>query len=163
MKNQKGVTALSMMILIIIIILLASFAVFSSRDLVVEGNIATIYNEIDIIRDSILGLSINESYEDGIFSSTKIDDINDYNARVGGNLKSGRTYYYLAYADDTMSDVYIQSLNEFLDVRSVQNSYIVSIIDVGEVEVFLVDGIRIEDTYYYSYEEISQNYSKASE
>lgn len=161
MKNQKGVTALSMMILIVIIILIASFSVFSSRDLVVEGNITKIYSEISTLRESLRGLSIKEDYDKGILSTTKITNINEYNARVGENLINGRTYYYLDFGDANPSDVRIQSLNEELNVRSVENNYIVSILDVGKVEIYLVDGIRVGDKYYYSYEEISDINTKS--
>lgn len=158
MKNQKGVTAISMMVLIVIIILLASFSILSSRDVVVEGNITATYSEISIIRDAALNLSLDESYRnDGIIASTKIQNIEYYNSRVGGNLSEGKTYYYLPFEGE--NDVLVQSLNEKLDVRSVENSYIISIEDVGKVEVYLVDGIRIDNTSYYSYDDIKAVYS----
>ena len=55
-----------------------------------------------------------------------------------------------------------QTLNETLDVRNVENSYIISFVDMGKVEVFLVDGVRIGDNYYYTYEEIHNAYSNVT-
>jgi hypothetical protein len=89
----------------------------------------------------------------------KIDDISQYNPRVGNNLLEGEDYYYLGFADENMTDVMKQTLNEVLDVRSVENSYIVSYEDTGKVNVLLFDGVRVGDSYYYTYDEIHNAYS----
>ena len=43
MKNQKGVTAISMVIVIVIVVLLASYSILSSRDVVNEVKIQTYF------------------------------------------------------------------------------------------------------------------------
>ena len=155
MKNQRGVTAISLMIIIVIIMILASFSIFTSRDLVIEGNIANIYNEVTQIKDSMKGLSLDDSYKDTILGTKKVTNIGEYNSRVGGNLVAGKEYYYLGFGDEATTDIEIQSLYEVLDLRAVERNYIVGIEDVGVVEVYLVDGIKIDGTLCYSYEEIT--------
>ena len=157
MDSQKGVTLLSMIIVIILIVLLASFALLSSRDLVVEGNMAKIYQEISLVRESARKLSLNNVYQNTIIVDLPAG-IDEYNAKVGGALSSGHTYYYLGFGDENVSEAVKQSLNDVLSLRDVEHSYIVEFLDEGNVEIYLVDGIRNGSNYVYSYEEISSLY-----
>lgn len=156
MKGQKGVTALSMVIVIIIIIIIASFSIFNGRDVVVEGNLASIKNEVKTMKNAVEQLSLDKSYMNGIIETTKIDNISVYNSRVGNNLVEGKDYYYLGFGDESISETVIQNLNDALDVRSVKNSYIISVEDAGEYEIYLVDGVRNGDKYYFSYKDIEK-------
>lgn len=159
MKNQKGITAMSMVIVIVILILLAGYSVLTSRDIVTEVNIEQYFQEIKLISDQAKGISLDKKTFKDTFESFKIEDLNEYNARVGNRLLAGEDYYLLAYGDESLTDVMRQTLNEILDVRSVENSYIISYIDTGKVNVFLVDGVRIGENYYYTYDEIHKAYS----
>lgn len=159
MKNQKGITAMSMVIVIVILILLAGYSVLTSRDIVTEVNIEQYFQEIKLISDQAKEISLDKKTFKDTFESFKIEDLNEYNARVGNRLLAGEDYYLLAYGDESLTDVMRQTLNEILDVRSVENSYIISYIDTGKVNVFLVDGVRIGENYYYTYDEIHKVYS----
>lgn len=162
MKNQKGVTTISMVIVIVIIILLASYSVLTSRDVVTEVNVQTYFQEIKLVSDNLKGLSLDKKYFKDTFEPFKIDNINEYNARVGNKLRTDKEYYILGYGEESTTEIMKQSLNEILDVRNVENSYILSFIDSGNVEVYLLDGVRIGDTYYYTYEEIHNAYSNVT-
>ena len=159
MKNQRGVTATSMMIVIVILILLAGYSVLTSRDVVTEVNTQQYFQELKLIGEQAKGISLDKKNFKDTFESFKIEDINQYNARVGNNLIAGEDYYLLAFGDENMTDVMKQTLNEILDVRSVENSYIISYVDTGKVNVFLLDGVRIGNQYYYTYEDIHNAYS----
>ena len=162
MKNQKGVTIISMVIVIVIIILLASYSILTSRDVVTEVNVQTYFQEIKLVNDNVKGLSLDKKYFKDTFEPFKIENINEYNARVGNNLRPDRQYYLIGYGEESLTEVMRQTLNETLDVRNVENSYIISFVDMGKVEVFLVDGVRIGDNYYYTYEEIHNAYSNVT-
>ena len=162
MKNQKGVTVISMVIVIVIIILLASYSILTSRDVVTEVNVQTYFQEIKLVNDNVKGLSLDKKYFKDTFEPFKIENINEYNARVGNNLRPDRQYYLIGYGEESLTEVMGQTLNETLDVRNVENSYIISFVDMGKVEVFLVDGVRIGDNYYYTYEEIHNAYSNVT-
>lgn len=162
MKNQKGVTVISMVIVIVIIILLASYSILTSRDVVTEVNVQTYFQEIKLVNDNVKGLSLDKKYFKDTFEPFKIENINEYNARVGNNLRPDRQYYLIGYGEESLTEVMRQTLNETLDVRNVENSYIISFVDMGKVEVFLVDGVRIGDNYYYTYEEIHNAYSNVT-
>lgn len=157
MKSQKGVTLLSMLIVVIIISILASFAILSSRDLVVEGNMAKIYQEISLVRDAVRKISLDNAYE-GTIMSDYSGDASDYNSKVGGRLLSGQKYYYLGFADEDISEPVKEIFYDLLSLRDVEHSYIVRFLDEGNVQIYLADGVRSGNSYVYSYEEIADLY-----
>lgn len=162
MKNERGVTALTLTIVVVIIGIIAAFSIFTSRDVVVEGNLATVYSEISTVREKMIDQSLSDSYETSIIQTFKIDDISDYNYRVGGKLENGKDYYLFDFAGElgeAGSETLKQSLYEELDIKSVNKSYITCINDIGDVEVYLVDGIRVDDETLYTYEEIKEVYN----
>ena len=151
MKSQRGVTATSMVIVIVVLIMLAGYSILSSREIVTETNAGKYFQEIKLINEQTKSLTLDKKNFKETFETFKIEDISQFNSRVGNNLLVGEDYYYLGYADPQMTDVMKQTLNNILDVRSVEKSYIISYEDTGKVNVFLVDGIRIGDNYYYTY------------
>lgn len=159
MKNQRGVTATSMVIVIVILIMLAGYSILTSREVVTEANTQKYFQEIKLINDQMKSLSFDKKNFKDTLESFKIEDISQYNSRVGNRLLEGEDYYFLGFADESMTEVMKQTLNEALDVRSVENSYIVSYEDTGKVNVLLVDGVRIGDNRYYTYSEIHNAYS----
>lgn len=159
MKNQRGVTATSMVIVIVILIMLAGYSVLTSREVVTEVKAEKYFQEIKLINDQMKGLSFDKKTFKDTLESFKIDDITQYNSRVGNRLLEGEDYYFLGFGDESMTDIMRQTLNEALDVRSVENSYIVSYEDTGKVNVFILDGVRIGEKYYYTYSEIHNAYS----
>ncbi len=160
MKNNRGVSAISLMVTIVVIILIASYSVFFSRDAVVEGNVAKIYSEIQEVTEAVKALSLDYSIALETLSGFELVSVEGMNQRVGNNLESDKQYYYLGFGDDSLTEVMKQTLNDKLGVRSIENNYVVSVGDIGDVDVFLVDGINITGDNCYSFEEIHQKYSE---
>ena len=163
MRRQRGISALSLMITIVIIIMIAGYSLLFSRDTVVEGNVATVYAEVQEIVEAAKGLSLDSEYETEALTGFELDSIADINPRVGNKLKEGRKYYYLGYADENMTEIMTQTLNEKLGLRSVSGSYVIAINDIGKVEVYLVDGININGSMCYTYDEIYAQYTEVNE
>ena len=159
MKSQRGVTATSMVIIIVILIMLAGYSVLTSREVITEANTGKYFQEVKLINDQMKNLSLDKKNFKNTLEAFKIEDNSQYNSRVGNNLLEGKDYYFLGFADESMTEVMKQTLNEVLDVRSVENSYIVSYEDTGKVTVLLLDGVRVGDKYLYTYEEIHNAYS----
>ncbi len=159
MKSQRGVTATSMVIVIVILIMLAGYSILTSREVVTEANAQKYFQEIKLINDQMKSLSFDKKNFKDTLEAFKIEDISQYNSRVGNRLLEGEDYYLLGFGDEAMSEIMKQTLNEALDVRSIENSYIVSYEDTGKVNVLLVDGVRMGDSYYYTYSEIHNAYS----
>ena len=159
MKSQRGITATSMVIVVVILIMLAGYSVLTSREIVTEANTGKYFQEIKLINDQMKNLSLDKKNFKNTLEMFEIEDIRQYNSRVGNNLLEGKEYYLLGFADSSTTEVMKQTLNEVLDVRSVENSYIVSYEDTGKVNVFLLDGIRVGEKYLYTYDEIHNEYS----
>ena len=101
---------------------------------------------------------IDASYVNEYLSGFELEDISDMNERVGNNLREGKQYYYLGYADESVTEVMKQTMNGNLGVRNIEGSYIVSVGEIGDIEVFLVDGININGNFCYTYDEIYREY-----
>ena len=157
-KNNSGISAVSLMITIVVIIIIASYSLFFSRDTVIEAQVAKAYSEIQGIEEATKALSLDASYAREYLGGYEVEDIADMNERVGNKLREGKQYYYLGYADESVTDVEKRSLNEVLGVRNIEGSYIISVGDIGEIDVFLVDGININDKFCYTYDEIHREY-----
>ncbi|MBR3887552.1 MAG: hypothetical protein IKJ32_00435 [Clostridia bacterium] len=162
MKSQRGISALSLMITIVIIIMIAGYSLLFSRDTVVEGNVATIYAEVQEVVEAAKGLSLDREYAKDALTGFELESVADINHRVGGKLNSAKQYYYWGYADENMTEVMAQTLNDKIGLRSVSNSYVVAINDLGKVEVYLVDGININGTMCYTYDEIYAQYTEVN-
>ena len=91
----------------------------------------------------------------------KIEDISQYNPKVGWNLKDGNEYYYLGFGDSTVSDSLKRRMEEQLGVRDIEFSYIVGADDIEDIEVYLVDGVEVDGYYFYTYEDILNQYLKS--
>lgn len=167
MKSQRGVTVISVMVVIIIIIILAAASVFSSKDLLKETKFSKVYNEIYTVRNAMQELkTLNETYPDKydmnkMLMGEKIEDISQYNPKVGWNLKDGNEYYYLGFGDSTVSDSLKRRMEEQLGVRDIEFSYIVGADDIEDIEVYLVDGVEVDGYYFYTYEDILNQYLKS--
>ena len=159
MKNQRGVTATSMVIVIVVLIMLAGYSVLTSREVVTEANAAQYFQEIKLINEQVKGIAFDKKIFEGTFEMFKILDVGQYNPRVGNKLRVGEDYYLLDFSNENMTEVMKQTLNEILDVRNIEQSYIISYIDTAKVEVLLVDGVRIGEKYYYTYSDIHNAYS----
>lgn len=162
MRSQKGISALSLMITIVIIVMIAGYALLFSRDTVVEGNVATVYAEVQEIVEATKGLSLDSEYAQEALAGFELESVSDINPRVGGKLNEVKKYYYFGYADESMTEVMTQTLNEKIGLRSVSNSYVVAINDIGKVEVYLVDGININGKMCYTYEDIYAQYTEVN-
>ncbi len=167
MYKQKGFTMISLIVVIIIIIILAAASVFSSKDLLREAKVAKVYNEMFTVRNAIQELkSLNETdpetYDmNKMLMGEKIENIEGYNQRVGWNLKEGKEYYYLGFSDKNIPDSLKSYLEEQLGVRDIGFSYIVSAETIEDIEVYLVDGLPIGDYYFYTYEDVLDQYLKS--
>ena len=165
MNKQNGVTMISLIVVIIVIVILAATSIFSSKDLMTETRVAKVYNEIASVRNAITELkSLNETdpetYDmNKMLMGEKIENLQEYNQRVGWNLE-GNEYYYLGFGDKNIPDAMKKYLEEQLGVRGIEFSYVVGAETIEDIEVYLVDGIKIGNYYFYTYEDILNEYLK---
>ena len=166
MNKQNGVTMISLIVVIIVIVILAATSIFSSKDLMTETRVAKVYNEIASVRNAITELkSLNETdpetYDmNKMLMGEKIENLQEYNQRVGWNLEEGNEYYYLGFGDKNIPDAMKKYLEEQLGVRGIEFSYVVGAETIEDIEVYLVDGIKIGNSSFSPSEDLFNEYLK---
>ena len=75
-------------------------------------------------------------------------------------MEEGNEYYYLGFGDKNIPDAMKKYLEEQLGVRGIEFSYVVGAETIEDIEVYLVDGIKIGNYYFYTYEDILNEYLK---
>ena len=67
----------------------------------------------------------------------------------------------MGFGDSTVSDSLKKRMEEQLGVRDIEFSYIVGADDIEDIEVYLVDGVEVDGYYFYTYEDILNQYLKS--
>jgi type II secretory pathway pseudopilin PulG len=176
MYKNKGITLVELVIAIIIMIIIATIAFSTGKEATLEAKISKAYNEVMLIRESIVDartlIEIEKergeetpkySYdyftvpeEVGIVTkfdtSTQIDALNDrlseaLKTEIKNNINTGMTYYLISYK-------YKRPL-ERLGIKNVEMEYIVNF---DTEDVYLLDGITKSGTTVYKYDEIIKLY-----
>lgn len=151
-KKEKGITMIQMVITIIMMIIIASFSLYNARDTIIEAKVSKVYKEIMTVREGVVGAKVMETIDFADFG-TKLDDFSSY-PQLSSYYDSGDSeYYFLDF--ETKNAV----ISEALEIRNIENNYIVNVKDFENVEVFLVDGLVIGSDRIYSDDEILRKYN----
>ncbi len=156
-KNEKGITMITLTIAIIILVIITNILIFNARDGVYVKNLENMYSDVESLRDKIIEYYIDygaipadtqtqysldgkddlkdnwitqEEFEKGKFY------IIDLKALDGVSLNYGRDYD--KYSANDLSEEEINQLNDI---------YIVNDITLN---VFYVKGISVDGKTYYS-------------
>ncbi len=151
-SKQKGISLIQMVITIVMMMLIALFAVFNSRDTITETKLSRVYDEMVKVKQAVMGtITLNENYISEI--GTKVEDFSSY-PQLASYYSTGQEYYFLDFK--TKGDV----LQEILELRNIENNYIVNVKNLQNIEIFLIDGVKIGGTLYYSDSEILEKYNE---
>ncbi len=151
-KNNKGITMIQMVITIVMMVLIAGFSIYNARDTIVETKVAKIYNEVEEVKNAVTGLKIFEDENIENILGTPLQNLNDYPG-LAVYYKDDQEYYLLNFK--TNGNV----LCDLLEIRNIENNYIVNLKDTDNVEVFLIGGAMIEDEMCYTDYEILKKYN----
>ena len=151
-KREEGVTLIQTVIAVVMIALIASFAIFNSRDTVVETRVAKVYNEILTVKKAVLELEMLEEKGMEIFTESKIQNLDSY-PEIASHGKANQEYYYLDFEKEG------NLLQEKLDIRNIENNYIVNVKNIEDIEIFLVNGVKIRNEIFYKDDEIIEKYN----
>ncbi len=152
-SKQKGISLMQMVITIVMLMLIALFAVFNSRDTITETKLSRVYDEMVKVKQAVIGIvTLKEDYISEI--GTKIEDFSSYPQLTPYYNGTEHEYYFLDFK--TKGDV----LQEILELRNIENNYIVNVKNLQNVEIFLIDGVKIGDNLYYSDSEILEKYNE---
>ena len=152
MKQEKGVTMIMMVVTIVMMILIAGFSIYNSKDTIIETKLAKIYNEIKEVKTGVIRYKV--LYEDGmeVIADDKLSSLAAYPA-ISTREKPDQEYYLLDFVNKS------NVLNDIFELRNVENNYIVNVKDIENIEIFLVNGIKIGDDTYYTDDEIIEKYN----
>lgn len=154
-KNEKGITLIQTVIAVVMIAIIASFAILNSNDTVVETRIAKVYNEIKEVKKSIIEIKILDEDEiKNVLSGDKIDDLAGY-PNLAKYKKPDQEYYLLEFENEEKRNMLLDTL----ELRNIENNYIVNVKDIENIEVFLEKGVKIRNEVFYSEPEIIEKYN----
>ena len=153
MRSNKGITMIQMVITIIMMVLIAGFSIYNSRDTIVEIRLSKTYEEMKEVKNAVASLNLLE--EDlTLYLGTPLENFDGYAKLVGYYVDTPKQeYYYLDFKNQ--GDV----LGDILELRNIENNYIVNTANIENIEIFLVNGIKIDDDTYYTDEEILEKYN----
>ncbi len=152
-KNQQGFTMLQMTITIVMLVLIAAFAIYNARDTVVETKITKVYNEIIEVKRAVIGVeTLNVQEIENI--GTKLENLDAY-PQLSSYLGSGDHEYYLLNFKESK-----EKLEDALELRNIENNYIVDVADTEKIKIFLVNGVEVGDSFYYTDSEILEKYNE---
>lgn len=152
-KCEEGVTLIQTIIAVVMIAILACFAIFNSRDTIVETKLAKVYNEIKIVKSAVMDYEtlIPGGMKDS-FSEDKLDNLSSY-PKLSSYEKVNQEYYLLDFKNDSAV------INDILEIRNVENNYIVNVKNLDDIEIFSVDGIEFKEETLYEDDEIIEKYN----
>lgn len=151
-KNKKGVTLIQTVIAVVMIIIMAGFAILNSNDTIAETKVAKAYNEIVELKKAIYGFELLDEEGMEVFIDSKIESLDVYPA-LASYGKENQEYYYLDFTNDS------EILSDTLELRNIENDYIVNVKDIDNIEVFCVKGIEIGNDKFYTENEIVKEYN----
>lgn len=151
-KNNKGITMIQMVITIVMMVLIAGFSIYNARDTIIETKVAKIYNEVEEVKNAVTGLKIFEDENIENILGAPLQNLNDYSG-LAAYYKDDQEYYLLNFKTNG------NTLCDLLEIRNIENNYIVNLKDVDNVEVFLVGGAMIENEMCYTDYEILKKYN----
>ena len=152
MEQKRGITMIQMVITIVMMILIAGFSIYNSRDTIIETKLSKTYNEMMTVKEAVLGLETLEIVDIKDIG-TKLSDFSSYTQLMPYYNSGDNEYYLLDFKSngDAISDV--------LEIRNIENNYIVNVKNMEDIEIFLVNGVKIGDNVYYSDDEILKKYN----
>lgn len=151
-KNNKGITMIQMVITIVMMVLIAGFSIYNARDTIIETKVAKIYNEVEEVKNAVIGLKIFEDENIENILGAPLQNLNDYPG-LAAYYKDDQEYYLLNFKTNG------NTLCDLLEIRNIENNYIVNLKDADNVEVFLVGGAMIENEMCYTDYEILKKYN----
>lgn len=151
-KQNKGITMIQMVITIVMMVLIAGFSIYNSKDTLVETKITKAYNEILEVKRAVQSFEMLDFAKLSDFS-TQITDFTYYPQLVSYCNDPSGEYYFLNF--ESNKDV----IEDILEIRNIENNYIVDVKNIENIQIFSVDGIKVGKDTYYSDEEILKKYN----
>ena len=150
LKQNKGITMIQMVVTVVMLALIAAFSIYNATTTVVEAKVAKAYNEIITLKNGVKSFVIlNESLES--FPGREIPNLDEY-PHLQTVSKVNQKYYYLDFKNDA------GSINDALEVRNIENDYIVNLRELENIEIFLAETIDVNGEKVFTDNQIIEKY-----
>ncbi|MCI8641499.1 MAG: formylglycine-generating enzyme family protein [Clostridia bacterium] len=154
MKQEKGISMLSLIITIIILLILTNVMIYNARDNMYIKALANLYNDIEILNSKV-----SEYYEryGNIPASTEYINVNKLSNIISKNNDTGKFYIIDLEAMQGITLNYGKDYKNIKnDIENINNYEDVYIINENSHNIFYVRGVNIEEngniiTYYTNY------------
>ncbi len=150
MRNNKGITLITLVVMIIIILILASVGTTTGLDVIRQSK----YNRA-VAEMKVMQIKVNEMYEEYKSGDLTLDNIgSDIPSSLQTKSETALTAIYGSLSNINTSDFKYCSadyIKNTLDVDGVENDYLVNI---KTREVVLIDGTKNDGEMYYSLSQI---------
>lgn len=154
MNRQNGITMIMMVITVVMMALIAAFSIYNSKETIVETKITKAYNEIREVKDAVMRYAM---------LNLEMSDLRGCLVSNPANYGSVLDSYYPSYENHVFYFLNFKEqknvLEDILELRNVENNYIIDATDLSNLKVYLVNGIQIEDRMYYMDTEIIEKYN----
>lgn len=152
LKGKNGITMIQTVITIVMMILIAGFSIYNSKDTLVETKLTKAYNEILEVKRAVQGAETLELFKMSSIG-TPVEDFTLY-PQLSGYYNSGEhEYYFLNFKDNG------KVIENVLEIRNIENNYIVNVKNTENIEIFMVNGVKVGTSTYYTDTEILKKYN----
>lgn len=160
MKNNRGVTLMSLAIMIVVLIILASIGANYNANSLKLAKLTKFTTELEIIKTQISVLNQNKNYEQfenyGLDEATQIELISQINTFLEKKLVN---IFNINEADVEVHKnrfVYCskENINEKIGIDGIEGNYL---INVQNKIAISFDGINYNGNWYYTLEELEQD------
>ena len=153
LKKCEGITMIQMVITIVMLVLIAGFSIYNSTDTIAETKAAKAYEEITEVKKAVMRYVVLDSEMDEL-ATFRLADLSGYPTIASFYTDTtDQDFYYLNFKTNAML------LNEILEVRNIENNYIVNVKNLNDIEIYLVEGVKIRNEICYSDTQILENYN----
>lgn len=152
MKRNSGITMIQMVITIVMMVLIAGFSIYNSKDTLVEAKLTKAYNEILEVKKAVQGAETLELVKMSSIG-TEIEDFTLYPQLSTYYTSGDHEYYFLNFKDNG------KAIEDALEIRNIENNYIVDVKNIENIEIFMVNGVKIGSNTYYTDTEILEKYN----
>lgn len=145
MRNEKGITLISLVIIIIVMLIIAGIVTYSGTETIYKSKKVAFISEMEIIQGKVNTIyekrKLNQEdkeYYNNLGQEISVIETNKINTILGDSSSDGFRYF----SKDNLKELDIQNINQ--DV----------IINFDTREVISIDGIEIEGIIYYKLKDI---------
>lgn len=150
LKQNKGITMIQMVVTVVMLALIAAFSIYNATTTVVEAKVAKAYNEIITLKNGVKSFVIlNENLDN--FPGREIPNLDGY-AHLASENKPDQNYFYLDFKNDA------GIINDALEVRNIENDYIVNLKEFENIEIFLVEPTDVNGEKVFTDNQIIEKY-----